>query len=639
MMSVKRVSQGVLSLLSVLGTAGLAAPAMASPPASTALPLGVHATSSGRYIEDVCKEDGKHPYHCLAKRLLPASWKPGMQLPIHQPQAATCTGSPTGMGPSDILTAYNVPSASAGNGKIVALIDLADATAFSDVTGYRKIEGLSVLPKCATVPGGVGTAACFAQVDSKTGAPVSPTKSVDTDADGETGLDMGMVSAACPDCSIVVVAISEASGNEAGDNYWQSFVEAVATAKTLHASAISISFGGPENTDPNLIKAGQSNDNGALDFTGGYTSAGVPVFVAAGDYAYLNEDTTYDDAGLIAGASPSYPASAPDVISVGGTMLIKKKAGGYAEGVWNDGQGGQDATTSGCSTEFAMPSWQSTALTGTGCAKRATADLAAAAAFTSGGQTVDIAVCASGEFSAGFEGTSAASPMIAAMFTRIGVTDSVANGIGWLYASATAPGFNDLGSTAYPVDTADKNDSNSDSANSSSCGKLCTAGTGWDGPSGVGTPNATALAGVPANPGSSGGSGSGGSSGSGSGGSADDGGSSDDGGGSGSSGGSGGSGSSGGDDDDDSGASGSSSGGSSGGFGSSSGGGSSGSGDDDGGAATTDGGGSGFGGGGGTGNSGGCSVVTTGSEVPSFGFLGVGLGLVAIGARRRRKSA
>jgi MYXO-CTERM domain-containing protein len=444
-----------------------------------------------------------------------------MPLPDRTPQVgSTCSGSAQGMGmgPADILAAYNVPSSSAGNGKIVALVDMADSTAFSDVTGYRAAEGLPALPQCTSVPGGVGTPPCFAQVDSETGAVTTPTTSVSTDADGETGLDMAMVSAACPDCSILLVGISSASSNLAGDNGWQAFVDAVATAKQLKASAVSISFSGPENTDPNAIMAGAAT--GTPDFTGGYTGAGVPVFAAAGDFAYLDQNLGVDQNNTIAGDSPGYPASAPDVIAVGGTMLFNTGSK-YDEAVWDDGTFGQlgqgqdqDVTTSGCSTEFAMPTWQASALSGTNCAKRATSDLSAAAAFTSGGQDLGIVICASGQLGGGNEGTSASTPMVAALFTRIGITTTISNNLGWIYENPT--GFHDLGSAAYPVDPAG---SSTDAANPSTCGKLCSAATGWDGPSGMGTPDTTVLAtlgGTSSSSGSGSGSSSGGSSSSGS---------------------------------------------------------------------------------------------------------------------------
>ena len=118
-----------------------------------------------------------------------------------------------------------------------------------------------------------------------------------------------------------------------------------------------------------------------------------------------------------------------------------------------------------------MPSWQSSALSGSGCSRRATADLSAAAAFYSGGQNTDIAVYEGGWQSV--EGTSASSPMMAGILTRLGLAETISQNLGWVYTNASA--FNDLGSSAYPVDSSG---SNTDSASPSSCGKLCTAGEG-----------------------------------------------------------------------------------------------------------------------------------------------------------------
>jgi hypothetical protein len=138
-----------------------------------------------------------------------------------------------------------------------------------------------------------------------------------------------------------------------------------------------------------------------------------------------------------------------------------------------------------------MPAWQGPSLAGTGCSKRASADIAAAAAFARGGQSVGIDLCVGGQMNRA-EGTSASSPMLAAMFVRLGISDEISKNLGWIYQSPT--GWNDLGSTAYPVDTTGNLGTGTDAQDDSSCGKLCKAGPGWDGPSGVGTPNGTVLA-------------------------------------------------------------------------------------------------------------------------------------------------
>ena len=436
------------------------------------LPAGVHIRRDGRYTVDNCDHSKAH--YCYSKVLLPLGWTPDQPVPKHVVEGNGGGGglTPQGMAPSDIISAYKIPSNAAANGKIVAVLDSPDSKAFSDITEYRATYGLPVLPKCSGMP--TGTSPCFAQV-SQTGGASSGGDS-GSDGDSETSLDMDMVSAACPDCSILLVVIGDSQGDFTDDD----FIAGAKTAASLGAVATSISIGGPEGAGP--------NDQGGTDPIG-YTTPGHLVLAATGDFGYdlVDEGSNVN--------TPGYPASAPDILSVGGTILFSTGSG-YDEAVWNDsnfgggfstGQNGQDVTTSGCSTEFAAKSWQMAALTGTGCSNRATADVSAAAAFVSGGQLVDIAVYQAGWQSV--EGTSASSPLMAGILTRLGLAEIISNNLGWPYTNPT--GWNDLGSAAYPDDSTG---SDTDSNDPSSCGKLCTTATGWDGPSGLGTPNGSVLA-------------------------------------------------------------------------------------------------------------------------------------------------
>jgi MYXO-CTERM domain-containing protein len=134
-----------------------------------------------------------------------------------------------------------------------------------------------------------------------------------------------------------------------------------------------------------------------------------------------------------------------------------------------------------------LPAFQKTFLSANAgafgtCAKRASVDLSAAAEFSTS---------AGGEFSGAIAeydsvnkwgqvvGTSAASPMVAALFTRLGLIDVASANLGWVYDNITSfndvtSGSNDLAGACTTV--------------------MCKAGKGWDGPTGVGTPNATKLA-------------------------------------------------------------------------------------------------------------------------------------------------
>ena len=461
-------------------------PALASPPV---LPPGIHLGSSGRYTQDVC--DRTLPWYCLSRRLLPEGfeplWMPARPPPrplfggqFCQPQggAGDASSPATGaMTPADVVAAYALAASTGAHGQIVAIIDMPDTTAFADLSKYRSTFGLPALPQCDNgLPD--GKTPCFAQVDAS-GNP-NATSLDCPGADPETGLDEEMVSASCPDCSILLVQLSNATN---GPSY-TDFTQAVQTAAKLGAVATSISFGIPE-------QGGEPT---------GYTTTGHLVLAASGDSGYEN---VLDP--QIGGHSPSYPASAPDVLGIGGTNLVGLGGSSYGEKVWNDGQGG--ATGSGCSTEFPMPGFQTTFLSSHAdafgmCTNRDSVDLSAAAEFTPAGAPHPEGIAeydSQGQWSQ-VVGTSAASPMVAGIFTRLGVAVAISNDLGFPYEHTAA--FNDVTIGNNLVGNTCSDDS-------------CTAGPGWDGPTGVGSPNGAMLA--PLGTSSSGG-GSGGGSGSSSGG-------------------------------------------------------------------------------------------------------------------------
>ena len=427
-----------------------------SPRAAAQLPDGVHRTLTGRYSRDVC--DHKKRFHCLSHVLLPSDWTPDRPLPPLS-QGIHRDGNPPagGMRPGDILATYDIPADTAASGRIVAILDSPDSHAYTDLTAYRAGFGLPALPECAGLPTGT-LPACFAHV-SETGGTSSGLDS--PSGDMESSLDMDMISAACPDCSILFVDMGTWDGIVTDAD----FTTAAATAVSLGAVATSISWGGGE--DENGPDGGPGPDPSGSN----YTVPGHLVLASSGDGGYSSDGA-------------SYPSSALDVLAVGGTTVYRSTFK-YDEAVWYAGGGG---TTSGCSIEFAMPPWQATGLAGSGCSRRATADVAAAAAFVSDGRETDISIYDDG-WTDGVEGTSAASPMVAAILTRLGVAGAIADSIAggesnWIYDNAVA--FNDLGSPSYPVDP---RGSSTNARNPASCKQICTARTGWDGPSGIGTPD------------------------------------------------------------------------------------------------------------------------------------------------------
>jgi hypothetical protein len=210
---------------------------------------------------------------------------------------------------------------------------------------------------------------------------------------------------------------------------------AVNQAAAQGAVAVSNSYGGPE-----------SSSETSLD-TSYYRHAGVAITASSGDSGY----------------GTSYPASSPYVTSVGGTSLTRSSnARGWTESVWS-GSG------SGCSSFEAKPSFQ----TDTGCSRRTMADVSAVADPNTG-----VAVYDSYGAGAGWQvygGTSASSPIVASVF-----------------AMATPPAAG-----VFPVQYPYANrgalfDVTSGSNGSCSPSYLCTGTAGYDGPTGLGTPNGTA---------------------------------------------------------------------------------------------------------------------------------------------------
>ena len=155
--------------------------------------------------------------------------------------------------------------------------------------------------------------------------------------------------------------------------------------------------------------------------------------------------------------------------AVGGTTLQRASTSrGWSEQAWSKGG-------SGCSAYIAKPSWQTSS---TGCGKRATADVSAVADPETGVATYD-SFQSGGWSVAG--GTSVSAPIIAATYALAGSP-----------APGTAP-------ASYPyAGTGALNDVTEGRNGGCQTQVLCASGTGWDGPTGLGTPNGTAAFAAPA---------------------------------------------------------------------------------------------------------------------------------------------
>jgi subtilase family serine protease len=333
--------------------------------------------------------------------------------------------SGVGYGPSQLQSAYGLTSASASNGagRTIALVDAYDyPTAASDLAAYRSAAGLP--------------AANFTKVNQngQTSPLPSPAPASD-DWTGEAALDLDMASAICPLCNIVLV--------EAQDDQGTGLYVAQNTAASM-AGYISNSWGGAESSTDT------SSDSSYFTH-----ASGIVTTVSAGDSDY----------------GTSYPATSPKVVSVGGTALkTASNSRGWTESVWNTTPG-SEGTGSGCSSQEAKPSWQAALSLPAGCNNRIDNDVAADADPATGVAVYDTSNNNGGWNEIG--GTSASSPMVAAMFALAG------------NAGAT-PAQDIYQHTGNFFDVTSGNDG------TCSPSYLCTAGTGYDGPTGWGTPNGLA---------------------------------------------------------------------------------------------------------------------------------------------------
>jgi subtilase family serine protease len=318
--------------------------------------------------------------------------------------------TPQGYGPAQLQSAYNIP---AGSGSpTVAIVDAYGyPNAESDLAVYRAQYGL---PPCTTANG------CLRIVNQAGGSKLPRT---DVNWDQEQALDLDMVSAACPNCHILLVQATSATFS----NLWT----AVDYAKTQGVKAISNSYG---NTDSSSYSAYDSH----------YAATNIAVTVSTGDSGY----------------GAQWPATAPGAIAVGGTSL---RAGGgtrgWTETVWN-GAG------SGCGLGHSKPTWQGGVTDA--CGGRMEADVSAVADPNTGVAVYGPASRSSSQWLV-FGGTSASAPLIGAMFA---LRDGNINAASSIYSH-----------------TGNLNDVTSGSNGSCPVSYYCNAQGGYDGPTGLGTPN------------------------------------------------------------------------------------------------------------------------------------------------------
>lgn len=309
--------------------------------------------------------------------------------------------------------------------KVIAIVDAEHSgSAYADLVAYRQMYGIQDISNCGT--DGQPLAALPTGKD---------TCFVQLDQDGNVDqspntTDAGWAQEIALDIEMASAICPHCSILlvEARSSSFADLNAAVATAATFKGvTAISNSYGGPdvnESKQPAYAAA---------------AAQGIAVVASSGDNGY----------------GVSAPASFSSVIGVGGTALYTSPAMHWdQENAWINGG-------SGCSMLNPPALWQDPNVTN--CQGKSVVDVAAVADPATG-----VAVTVEGQWYS-FGGTSAAAPIIASLF---GMKNNYGSSAG-AYLWANRGALHDV----------------ANGANGRCQTKIyCTAGSGYDGPTGWGTP-------------------------------------------------------------------------------------------------------------------------------------------------------
>lgn len=294
----------VFSLILALAIAGCNAAGSSSVPAS-----GVSSQGAAPTAHFVPEWQSKHEAKHACKML-----EGGVQChalvmtkgisPFCSPSSGSC-----GWRPVDLQTRYNLtPSLGKGSGTVVALIELGDLpNAQSDLATYRSTFGL-------------GTAT-FSKYNEQGKQSNYPESCEDFEWCIETDLDIEMVSASCPLCTIYLIEGGNCGGVVCG------LENAEATAVKLGAKILSNSWG--------CSSFNYGENCGDPNFPNYFNTPGVAYLASSGDSGYPEIE---------------WPAALANVLAVGGTQLALSGST-YSESAW-DGAG------AGCATTTPKPKWQ-----------------------------------------------------------------------------------------------------------------------------------------------------------------------------------------------------------------------------------------------------------------------------------------
>lgn len=322
------------------------------------------------------------------------------------PQTQSQAGAPgySSITPSDLIAHYDFPQRCDGRGRRIGIIELGGGFHRSDMEQYfpafglatPKITTVPVIPEVHNNPSPRALLAAFASgvIAGKLPAVPAGERSRLT-ATLETTLDLQVAGSLANGAELLVYFAAQTN-----TGMFQALAAALDPAKP-RPDVISLSWSGPESQyEPGTrIAIDSALEAAAL--------CGITVCCSSGD----------SGDGVVAGAAPEvmYPAANPLALACGGTQLVLGNGG--SEAVWNELEFGAGRSSGGgVSGLYPMPAWQQHAGVASKLPKsgRGVPDVAAKADVHHG-----FPICVGGVLGNFGGGTSAASPLWAALLARI----------------------------------------------------------------------------------------------------------------------------------------------------------------------------------------------------------------------------
>ena len=426
-------------------------------PRSQQIPAALQGLSSRRLtVQDMQAQRERHAMRALgtASRDALTPMAAGTAVSTFSPaQIRAAYGLPAMPAVGTVLTATQ--AAQMGAGQTIYIVDaMHDANAAAELTAFNQRFGL---PTCTSKAIAVSASLPLATASTSTcefsvvysnaaGAMTATTPAYNAGWATEIALDVQWAHATAPLARVVLI--------EAPDATLNSLLGAIKLANAMGPGIVSMSFGATEG-------------NWTASVDSAFSGANMSYLAATGD----------------SGASVQWPAVSPKVLAVGGTTLSYSGSGARSESSWS-GTGG------GTSLYTPTPSYQTSAVPGMGSVAHRTVADVAFNADPSTGQYVAVATPGASAVSwLSVGGTSLSTPQWAGII-------AVANALRAQTAKAAlgAPHAVLYGQIAavpgsYAAAFADVT-----KGSDGTCA-TCTAKTGYDPLSGIGTPNVASLLG------------------------------------------------------------------------------------------------------------------------------------------------